>query len=224
MNVTSMNVIAAKGLISGKIQFNKPIASVNYDSIFYQLDSAKTIKITHDDIALDSATNLLTLKKIFDKNLIEQKATDTPANTIKKPAKSTVKNRLYIGKAAFISVELDSSVRLVQQYDPIRLEDTGIILVEVQTNEPYFLVELLTKDFKVVDRKRNVRKFNFEDLKPGDYQLRLVIDTNNNGYWSPGNYYERTEPERIIFYKTEKLNPIISLKANWELGPLLITE
>ena len=65
---------------------------------------------------------------------------------------------------------------------------------------------------------------SFEDLKPGDYQVRLVIDDNNDGQWSPGNYYKRKEPEHIIYYLNEKNNPTISLKANWELGPLLIKQ
>ena len=105
---------------------------------------------------------------------------------------------------------------------PLKLEDTGILLIEIQTQAKHFLVQLLTKDFEVLSSKRNVKKFNFEDLKPGDYQLRLVIDENNDGKWSPGNFYLLQEPEPIIFYKNEKGVPLVNLKANWELGPLLI--
>ena len=106
---------------------------------------------------------------------------------------------------------------------PSTLEDTGILLVEIKTDAKHFLVQLMTKDFDVIASKRNTKKFNFEDLKPGDYQLRLVIDENNDGKWSPGNFYLFQEPEPVIFYKNEKGVPILSLKANWELGPLLIT-
>jgi hypothetical protein len=57
---------------------------------------------------------------------------------------------------------------------------------------------------------------------PGDYHLRLVIDRDNNHEWSPGNYLQNQEPETIVFYKNEKGTLPITLKANWELGPLLI--
>jgi hypothetical protein len=69
---------------------------------------------------------------------------------------------------------------------------------------------------------RNRKKFNLEDLKPGDYQLRLIIDTDNDGKWDPGNFYENRPPEKVFLYKNEKDVSKINLKANWELGPLLI--
>ena len=111
---------------------------------------------------------------------------------------------------------------MIERLPPSKLEDTGMILVEIQTTAKHFFVELLTKDFQPIDLKHNTKKFNFEDLKPGDYQIRLVIDENNDGKWSPGNFYLREEPEPVIFYKNEKGVPFVNLKANWELGPLLI--
>jgi hypothetical protein len=82
---------------------------------------------------------------------------------------------------------LDSSKKIAERLKPTKLEETGILFVEIETTAPYFFVELLAKDFKILSSKRNVKKMSFEDLKPGDYQIRLVIDENNNGQWDPGN-------------------------------------
>jgi hypothetical protein len=143
----------------------------------------------------------------------------TPGKPTTKPS---IDYQLYLGKAAFISIERDSSKKIAERLSPSKFEDTGIILVEIQTQAKHFFVELLTKEFEVIAIKHNLRKFNFEDLKPADYQIRLVIDENNDGKWSPGNFFLLQEPERIIFYKNEKGATSVNLKANWELGPLLI--
>ena len=87
----------------------------------------------------------------------------------------------------------------MERLPPSKLEDTGILLVEIQTQAKHFFVELLTKEHEVLAVKRNSKKFNFEDLKPADYQIRLVIDDDNDGKWNPGNFYLRQEPEPIIF-------------------------
>jgi len=46
---------------------------------------------------------------------------------------------------------------------------------------------------------------------PGDYELRILFDNNNNGKWDPGNYGQKLQPERAITLDT-KLN----IKANWD--------
>ncbi len=46
---------------------------------------------------------------------------------------------------------------------------------------------------------------------PGDYELRVLFDTNNNGKWDPGIYSQKLQPERAITLDT-KLN----IKANWD--------
>lgn len=46
---------------------------------------------------------------------------------------------------------------------------------------------------------------------PGDYELRILFDTNNNGKWDPGNYGQKLQPEKAITLDT-KLN----IKANWD--------
>ena len=233
LKTEGFEIIAAKGIIRGKISFTKPVLDINFDSVFYSVDSVQRITFSQENLKWDSLRNTVSLERSFDKNLFPtddesqnnqtplSTRTSQPPNQSKKP---TIQNQLYFGNAAFISIELDSSNQLSERIPPAKLEDTGIIFIEIQTKAQHFLVQLLTKDFKIIATKRNTRKMSFEDLKPGDYQVRLVIDDNNDGQWSPGNYYKRKEPEHIIYYLNEKNNPTISLKANWELGPLLIKQ
>jgi len=244
---SQLKVIGTKGLLKGTIAFNKPIAAINFDSIYYQIDSAKIVPILAQDIQIDSAHNTLTIEKTFDKTLLPKKpdpsseppkkkeatppapkpavATTAPTKDPKKPAPQPkpVQNQFITSKGTFISVELDSSAATRETLKPSTLEETGIIFVEVKTEEKNFVIQLLKGDFKLVASRTNTTKTSFEDLDPGDYILRLIIDKNGDGKWSPGNFDLHEEPEPIVFYFNEKKTPTVNLKANWELGPLLIS-
>jgi len=50
----------------------------------------------------------------------------------------------------------------------------------------------------------------FENIKPGDYNLRLIHDKNNNGKWDTGDYLNKNKPEEVIHY-----NDTIKVRANW---------
>lgn len=48
---------------------------------------------------------------------------------------------------------------------------------------------------------------------PGEYELRILFDTNENGVWDPGKFFGKTkkQPERVITIR-KKMN----VKANWD--------
>lgn len=48
-------------------------------------------------------------------------------------------------------------------------------------------------------------------MPPGDFDIRILYDDNNNGKWDPGDYSSKLQPEKAITLP-EKLN----LKANWD--------
>lgn len=54
--------------------------------------------------------------------------------------------------------------------------------------------------------------YEFRDINPSTYLLRIIFDTNGNGEWDTGNYLQKKQPERISYYPAP-----IELKANWEL-------
>ncbi len=227
----NFQIIASKGMLRGFIKFSKPLISLNFDSIYYRLDSLNTIKITEQDIAWDSLYNILTIEKKFDKNLLLKentpKSNGVTAVAVKKDSKQILKqksaeNTFYLGRSAFIGIDLDSSKRSLEELIPLKLENTGVIIIQIETKAKHYVVQLLTKDYQLVSEQRNSRKITFEDLKPGDYQIRLIVDASGDGIWNPGNFFTMQEPEEIKFYKNEKGVSIINLKANWELGPLLI--
>ena len=226
-------IIENKGLITGSLKFNKPIFQINFDSILYKIDSLKIIKFDKQDLTIDTLKGVAYIEKKIDKALlVKELKTNTKPNapepikaSLKEnlpPPKQVIENQLFIGKGSFISIESDSIKEIKETIKLTKLDETGIIFVTVETKEPNFIVELLKKDFTLVQTKYNESKIAFEDLPPGDYVIRLIIDRDKNKKWTPGNYFLHQEPEKAIFYKNEKLNLITNLRANFEIGPLLI--
>jgi uncharacterized protein (DUF2141 family) len=233
-SVHHLKLIGPKAVLHGQITFNKPIAHINFDSIFYSLDSATTIPIIQQDLSLDTLTNTYQITKRFDPALLtppdpsplDKSAISTlPKLQPRPPGQTTAPDQphLYIGPSTFISIEADSSARMSVPAKPTTLSTTGVILVKVSQPPPHHLTQLLTRDYQLIAQNKDQASSSFHDLEPTIYQLRLVIDTDANGHWSPGNFYLHTEPEPIYFYKNEKNETTVNLKANWELGPLLIT-
>jgi hypothetical protein len=46
---------------------------------------------------------------------------------------------------------------------------------------------------------------------PGDYELRILSDTNKDGVWTPGNYSKKIQPEKAI-----TLPQKLSIRADWD--------
>ncbi len=233
VTLKDFRIIENKGLLTGSVKFNKPIFQINYDSMVYKIDSVKSINFSKEDISIDTLKGVAYFEKRFDKTLLIKEEKDLPkpkdseiSKTKQKetPAqpKKTIGDQLSFGKASFISIESDSSKRVEETLKSTKLDQTGIIFVSIETKELNFIIELLRKDFSLVQTRYNQNKTSFEDLVPGDYILRLIIDSDKNKKWSPGNFYLHQEPEKCTFYKNEKESIIINLRANFELGPLLI--
>ena len=54
-------------------------------------------------------------------------------------------------------------------------------------------------------------EWNKKLYKPGEYEIRIVFDTNNNGKWDTGNYSKRIQPEKAITIPQK-----LSVRANWD--------
>jgi uncharacterized protein (DUF2141 family) len=48
-------------------------------------------------------------------------------------------------------------------------------------------------------------------FNPGDYDIRILYDTNKNGKWDPGNFSEKKQPEKVY-----NISRKLSVRANFE--------
>lgn len=243
MSSEQFTVSANSGRLSGILKFNKPIVSVNFDSLFYRIDSASTIAIEPADLTFDTTRTQVTIRKQITRALLQpktskgttgtQRASRTapsvpPVSEQQGPRGSTTPQKkipndyeLTIATGTFISAELDSSKASAMVLKPTTMESTGVIILEIRTTQKPLLAQLISKG-KVIASQPALAKTTFSDLTPGEYSLRIVVDTDQNNRWSPGNIFRNEPPEAVHFYKNEQGQPNITLKANWE-RELLIT-
>lgn len=221
------------------LSFTKPIPFVNPDSIFIQLDSLTKISFSETDLEWDQSKTKLSVTKRYEipkpskatSKPIPSKPTERPlkqpgSSPVEKGTVETIKqtyNQLTFPKGTFISVELDTIPHIAEAIRKTTLEQTGIIMSKVETKEN-FIIQLINKNYQVIQEVITNKNAKFENLQPGIYQLRLIIDRNKNGKWDAGKAATKTEPEKIIFFTNSKNEKDINIKANWEVGPLLITD
>lgn len=185
---------------------NKLLLSINYDSIYIQIDTINFQSIKPEEITVDTLNKSITLKTTLKINTKEK----IPAPV------------LLLGKGAFVSINNDSSKSQDFKIKIPKTENTGTISVELRTSEPHFQVRLTTTTNKLVKSFWDLKKYTFTHIEPAEYRITVIVDTNNNHQWDPGNFYKRQEPERVLLYKTLENKYTFPVRANWELGPLVI--
>ena len=71
---------------------------------------------------------------------------------------------------------------------------------------------LLKKEDKIFYQQRLRQKFYSVPLiQPGDYEISILFDKNENGKWDTGNYWKKLQPEKIVPRKE-----LFNIRANWE--------
>ncbi|MCW3111517.1 MAG: hypothetical protein JWQ09_6023 [Segetibacter sp.] len=133
---------------------------------------------------------------------------------IKTPWKENTHYRLVVSKNAIS----DSAGLELAKADTIRFvskkeNDYGNLVIRFSNfasmNHPilqFFKGEEIYRSVAITSAQWNDKLF-----PPGDYELRILFDENNNGIWDPGNYAKKIQPEKAI-----TLDKSLSIKANWD--------
>jgi uncharacterized protein (DUF2141 family) len=92
--------------------------------------------------------------------------------------------------------------------------DYGNLSLNISGEVKYPLIVELTDERgeKVREIKADQPQlFEFNNLDPKNYGIRIILDENANGKWDTGNYLKKIQPEVIKYYPD-----IIEVRANWE--------
>ena len=100
--------------------------------------------------------------------------------------------------------------------------DYGNLRIRLEGDISYpILLELTNPQGKMLRRivAREEELFEFNLLSPGKYLVRAIFDRNENSRWDTGDFYEKTQPERVVYFPQE-----IDVRANWELEQVFLIE
>lgn len=95
------------------------------------------------------------------------------------------------------------------------ISDYGILSIDLQPEiEQSYIVQLLNdKEEPIGEYYTNYdTTLVIEYLLPATYKLKVTYDDNGNKIWDTGNYLQKLQPEKIIYFEKE-----ISIRANWEI-------
>lgn len=173
------------------VQFEVPLKS--FDSLKIRLTDTLYHPVGGVNISLDTTGKLIIIKNnwiednfyelIIDKDF----ATDTLGDELKKADTIIFKTKK---ETEYGSLKLNFS-NLQKIAHPV--------LQFVQNNA-------VVDSFRITSPTFNVKLFN-----PGEYELRILEDENENGRWDPGNYHLKKQPEKVIAYPKK-----ISIRADWD--------
>jgi uncharacterized protein (DUF2141 family) len=188
-------------------KFNKLLRSIAYDSMYIQIDTANYQLIKPENVKFDTLNKTVTIKTKL--NIEEKEHMPHPV--------------LLFGKGTFVSLDNDSTKSLDLKINLITTTETGSLSLEIQTTQPHFEVQLVDATGKIARSVRDQKKITFKYLLPSEYKIQVIEDSNNNHRWDAGSYPRRVEPEKVILYKNSENKFSVPIRANWEVGPLVIT-
>ena len=73
------------------------------------------------------------------------------------------------------------------------------------------VLEFLQNDQIKMSYKLTSSTWSNNLFPPGDYDIRILYDTDKNGIWTPGNYDKKLQPEIAV-----TLPQKLTVKANWD--------
>ena len=190
-----------------ELLFSKPVKSINFDSIYYQLDSINYLNLIDSVLTWNRNNTSVTWNVNYLNQLSENK-----------------KLELNLKAASFISIENDSSLQKLKRFNLSSQQESALISGKINTNVPSFIVQLIdASDMTVISEVHNETSFSFQYVNAGKYFIRLVIDNNANGVWDVGNILTKTVPEPLQYYYDEfNKTKMITIRKNWEMTDLNI--
>lgn len=91
----------------------------------------------------------------------------------------------------------------------------SLVLVIDDVKKYPIIVQLLTEKGKVIEEvySLNKQEYNFENLSPAKYMIRIILDENQNKKWDTGSFLKKQQAEEVFYFEK-----IIEIKENWYIN------
>jgi hypothetical protein len=163
----------------------------------------------------DDTLNTVRYKARF----VDSSKTRVEVSLLERITKSVV---LKADKGAFINILSDSSTAFTLKNPLLNKSELGLIAGNIEIRDSVqaqYIIQLLNATNNKIERVLISQdgKFTFENIRPEEYTLQAIVDSNSNGVWDTANFGKGTPPERVI-----NLKEPIRVKANFEFRDINI--
>ena len=181
-----------------RIQFNNPVKNISKEKIKVFKDSTP-VEINHTTISNPQRT-VVDIEGNFRQDSFY---------------------RIRFDSNSFRDIYGNVSAKKEGDFKVYKSTDLGSIEIKLKKGDyqdDALIFFLLDNKGQPVRRREVSPKTNtleIKQMKPGDYQLKVVVDKNGNGFWDKGKLLEKQLPERVIVFPG-----VIQMKPNWEIKDL----
>lgn len=188
-----------------ELKFNKPIKSINYDSLFITYDTISRIPITRSMIAFEDSAKMDFLK-------IRLSIPDSVSKDI-----FTIK----AGDSTFMDIENQiNETTLTANYKKLKRENLADeIKGTILGAKPPFIVQLINSKNEIVREQflENSNNYSFKLLEAGTFKIRVIEDLNGNRRWDPSNFVQRRLAERVFYFVNAEQEQSLIIRSGWTL-------
>ena len=193
-------------IFEGQIVFNKPLKNLQKAPMFFVINEKDTCHLSAQNIDLNVHHDTLTIQKQFSPSLFYATSDQATKDTLQQSL------TLHITQGAFVSVEKEVNENASYPYFLKQPQECGTIKGKVTTQAPGFSIQLLNEQYEIVAAIHNQSDYEFNNVLPGNYKLRILGLQAKDAKWNFGNLEKRIPPDPVVFYPHE-----LSIVPNWEL-------
>ncbi len=206
--VDSFRVKMRKKVKADSLFFKKSKQTMSFDTNFGIVPNTPIVKIDDSKI------------KIINKDSVPVKFTTTIDKLTQLIAfhfekKEKEKYQIKIFPNAFIDFYNNTNDTLTYNASLQSFSKFGNMRVTISNLPKHaIIVQLITNkgDVKYEQFAKGETVFDFNNITPSIYNLRVIYDVNANQKYDTGNYLQKTQPERVSYYPDP-----IEIRANWDI-------
>ena len=239
ININSSFEVSSQNIDDTVLYFfktNIPLTKYQYQSNFYidtipipknyYIDKNKKINNNLIEgrlfISVDSLFNFIEKKKentindslLFDNDSVFKTIISYYNNL--NPKKLTYK----IGRDQLLTITGDTLKDINQTFNVRESEYYGSLKGSIlkKINEANYVIELVSDNLSLVlKNETNSPNFEFNNIIPGKYFIRIYDDTNNNKEWDYYSITTKKESEKIFFFQD-----LIDIRSNWSVDDVVL--